>query len=185
MHAGRAAGKEDEEKGKEQRDGAYQNCPDTSREGRMATAAVLIDMVPYYDKEREVGGHDDQRDDEGHGGNESCEEGAAHSRTERDEEGDEGEAGDDGVQNHDASEHLCGIRGGSVEGGVVDRRHNRSRVIANVSGGAVVMIGASAKKSLISHLYAPLRQDIHTQHAECSNQRYRMSRQIGGHQSRW
>lgn len=59
MHAGRAAREEDEEKGKEQRDGAYQNCPDTSGEGSVATAAVLIDMVPYYDKKGEIGGHDD------------------------------------------------------------------------------------------------------------------------------
>jgi hypothetical protein len=142
VHASRAAGEEDEEERKEEADCSGQHGPHGGGEVGVAATSVAIDVVSNDYESGEVGGHDNQRDDKGHGGDEGGEEGATHPRTKRDEESEEGETGDNGVQDHDTSEHLRAVLGGSVEGRVVDLSHDCGRVIANVSWGAVVIVAA-------------------------------------------
>jgi hypothetical protein len=79
VHTRRAAGEQHEEECQEESDGAGENGPDAGGEVGMAAASVLVDVVPDNDEEGKIAGHDNQRDDEGYGGNERCKEGAAES----------------------------------------------------------------------------------------------------------
>jgi len=46
------------------------------------------------------------------------------------------------VEDHDASESLGGVGGGSIEDSAIDLSHDLRRVVANVFASAVVLIGA-------------------------------------------
>lgn len=141
MDAGGAAGEEDEEEGEEEHDGTGEDGPHASGEAGLVSAAILVDVVLHDHKEGEIGSHDDEGDHEGQGRNGGSEEGAAHARSQRDQEGEERETRDDGVEDHDAGQSLSGVFGDGVEAGLVNGGHDRSRVVSNVPGAAEVVTG--------------------------------------------
>jgi len=69
------------------------------------------------------------------------EDGAAETRADCKEEGDESEAAGNGVEDHNSSKGFGGINGGGSEGRLVNAFHDGCGVVADDPGEAVILIG--------------------------------------------
>jgi len=142
MTPGRETREEHDESPEEEQDHSREEGPDRNRVSRHAAALIIaaIDVVLYDAEEHEVRRQHDDGEDPRQRGDEGGEERAADARAEREQEGDEGHAADDGVEDHDAREGLGGVFGRRAEGRLVGVGDDGGGVVADVARGAVVLI---------------------------------------------
>jgi len=146
------ASEQNNEHAQEQANHSRQASPHADAVVRHTPAPVTIDVVLDDAEERKVNGHDDEGDDPREGRDDGAEEGADHAGTAGEEEGDESDSACDRMQDHGVGEAVgCG-GGGFAEALAVDRGHYRGRLIANLTRGAVVLVGTS--RSNIEHAVA-------------------------------
>ena len=98
-----------------------------------------------YPKASKIRRHHDQRQDKRQCRHHRPKQGADNARTESEQEGDEGDATGDGVQDHDVGEAVGGGRSGLAKAGAFDFSHDFGGRIADCAGEAVVLVGAGSE----------------------------------------
>lgn len=111
VHSAGAACEEHEHCADQQGNHSYEQRPDARSIGRRASAAVVgsVDVVLEYAKQSEVACEHNDGDDPCNKGSHGCENSPAETSSESHEEGDECETAGNWVEDHNASERLCGI----------------------------------------------------------------------------
>jgi len=137
------AGEEHNEGREEEQDHGGELGPHGRAELGLAAAlvlAVVVDVVANGADPHEISRHDHDGEDPGESGDQGGEQRAADAGSECEEEGNECQAANDGVQDHDAGKRFGGILSGGGEVGRVNGVHDRGRVVADVLLGAVILI---------------------------------------------
>jgi len=75
----------------------------------MRSRSVAVDVILDDAEGDEISGHDDNGYNPGNGSDCGCEDSAAETGADGEEEGDECETGGDGVEDHDPSEGFGGV----------------------------------------------------------------------------
>lgn len=141
MHSRREASEQNNESPEEEQDHSCQDRPHADWEVRMRSGSVAVDVILDDAEGDEIGGHDDDGYNPWDGCDCCSEDGAAETRADGEEEGDECEAGGDGVEDHDSSEGFGGVDWGGGESCMVDPLHDDCGVVADDLGVAEILIG--------------------------------------------
>jgi len=130
-----AAGDKHEDGANQRQDGGDESNVDNGTV--LSVASALVDLGEEEAEDDKVNNDSDGVDDKGNARNEGGKD-AAHGATgdEAEEEGDEEDAGADGVEDEDVGEGRSRVSARRGKVGVVNTLEDLSRVVAELSGGA-------------------------------------------------
>lgn len=123
----------------EKEDARDENQPDAGAPVCSAGGGVVVIDVPLDDAEADkVADEGDEGDDKGEQRDDGGQEGADDAGAGAEQERDEGEAGGDGVQDHDPRQDLGRVGRRGAEVGAVETFNHTRRVVADPGGAALV-----------------------------------------------
>jgi len=141
----RETGEEDNECCEEKKDHGSQDRPHADGIIRMASTAILVDMILDDSEEHKIGNHDCECNDPGNGSDHGSEECTADAGAKSEEKGDKCKTAGNWVEDHDAGEAFGGVSGGSIEICVIDHIHYVGGVVADVFASAIILVGTSRR----------------------------------------